>query len=118
MVTIPGKIINHLRALSTGDVEPIDREEGVCTELKRLFKLDPWPDGLDLSAWPRWSGFRGHPVPAPESGYLRARHVRYYHMTPAKWAADEYGDNRREFCAFLADQFELLNAEASQEAVK
>jgi len=112
---IDQEVIDHLRALSTGDVQPMDPKTGVCHEMSSVFDIDL--SDVDYTDWPKWSGLWGHPVPASNDygrrgGYLTAI-TAYQSTTTPNWAADEYGDNRREFCAFLADQFDQLNKEAA-----
>jgi len=116
MTKIPQPVIDHLRALSTGDAIPEQLACGVCQELIRKFKfvLDPELDTKGLTAfyskWPKFSGCHWYPVPSPKFEFAMSAYTRERNL----WAQDEYGDNRREFCGFLATQFELLNAELEE----
>lgn len=90
---------------------------GICDLLStyRSFrKLDYLPAGPTIVGWyaPHWplySGYAWFPVPHPSMPANLA-----FHASIPKWDG-EYGDNRRKFCLFIAEQTELdLKEKAAQ----
>lgn len=95
------ELAEHLRKLSSGAVQPKEPGNGLCFEIRR-FELCSGSLGNEvideMPHWPAGTGGDCHPVPHPDQAS--------YYSVENKWAADEYGDNRRELCAWLAEQLE------------
>lgn len=97
----------HLRALGTGEKRLMCRQHGICGELHHLVYLGHISNFTRLAVtqlmrgWPKASGSYLFPVPHPNldpaDAFLELRDL---------WADDEYGDNRRELCRWLADRLE------------
>lgn len=105
------KIIHRLTMLANREVLPRYSRYGICNEISDLFE-GSFPERMgaaqemvkDLSSqWEKWSGSKNHPVPHPVYGASYA----YISDRIELWAEDEYGDNRRELCSFLANKLSL-----------
>jgi len=101
-------LILHLIRLGDGTDQPSDKRLGICNELqewaiKPLYSRRDWDyvswlmvDPVIL-AWPKHTCDRAYPVPCPYlDEYFAFNHRRDL------WADDEYGDNRRELCHYVA----------------
>lgn len=97
------ELIWHLRDLGTGRVQPEDPGHGICREIN----LPDMPGALPgilyshMSTWPLSTGSSMYPVPHPRLGCFTA-----YQRTEDYWANDEYGNNRRQLCLYLANAIE------------
>jgi len=96
------RMIKHLRALASSELQPIFKEYGICTELAQTFELK----GLisvnlvskHAESWKEYSSKPTFPVPdsvlGPECSY---------HMLDNLWDIDtEYGRSRRRLCLHIA----------------
>ena len=100
------EVIEHLRKLGHNRILPYNTQLGVCYELNfrfkfRLDKLNP-AVGIKYQGWPLYSGDPQFPVPHPtmqdpEKAYVYDREL---------WEDNEYGNSRRAFCLWLADELE------------
>lgn len=89
-------VIEYLEGLSDGSIEPSLPGVGTCTNLTQKFGYQAVDQFSKLSIeWEKFSGDKTFPVPHPEMTSENA----YYHVN--LWTG-EYGDNRRELCAFVA----------------
>lgn len=104
------KVIEHLRALGRKEVDPIDNNQGLCSELSERFYFsgdvcltdEQLEDVQDLmNDWPKSSDEIEFPVPHPTMDPVES-----YCVCDDLWGDDEYGDNRRELCLWLADELE------------
>lgn len=100
-------LIEHLRGLSQGTHTPASKGLGLCFDLTNLIrcgKITIEDRGLALDAmlnWPNATGDWEYPVPHPTEPPAIA-----FVEFPNLWGDDEYGDNRRELCAWIADRLD------------
>jgi len=95
-------MINHLRKLSTGEIQPKDDELGICAEIESFFSDSDSDEIMQLSKkWPEFSGDRHFPVPNKSRSAQKA-----FMFIDYLWGDDDYGDARRRLCAWLADELE------------
>lgn len=96
------EIAAHLLALSKREIESININSGICAELSEVFDLSHYEISIivgDIAEnWSKFSGSRTFPVPHPMIDSARA------FDTGSIWSADEYGNNRRDLCAFIAEE--------------
>ena len=91
----------HLRKLGSIELKAMHPGLGICFEVQRLVSYQNTVFIVRLMGkWPKATGTAGYPVPHPE---LSPPHA---FLSVNLWAADEYGDNRRELCLWLADEIE------------
>lgn len=93
-------IIAHLRALGNSEITPIDLDHGVCAEIYNMY-------GVTVPAkiyekWTECSNSSSNPVRCAPSLFNKGK----YNGGINHWDNDEYGDNRRRLCLWLADYFE------------
>lgn len=91
----------HLLALSTGAVQPEAPHLGICYELyrRRYFESPALAElwvGNNLTDWPKFSGRRLYPIPSQDGAHWAFKNSNNL------WADDQYGDDRRKACAYLA----------------
>jgi hypothetical protein len=91
-------LIAHLKALGNGTQAPVSKHCGICYDVKTNFGYGVRDMTNDLMhQWPKYSGDDTYPVPHdklnPHSAY----------DLDDLWADDQYGDDRRELCLFLAN---------------
>jgi hypothetical protein len=95
-------LVAHLRALGKGEIQPLDKHQGICFEVLVRFGPERQRIKALFSSWPKFSGCQKWPVPHPECDAVFAA-VSSNNL----WADDDYGNNRRELCLWLADQLEV-----------
>lgn len=92
-------VVDHLRDLGEGTIQPQQKNIGICPIL--TLEFDVWDLYDSFEQLPGFSGHRvfpiKHPTLDPMYAYLNSKNL---------WADDEYGDNRREACLYLADWIE------------
>lgn len=91
------EIIKHLEGLADGSIEPADDRFGLCHEMSNWlpFRSDEWVSKMAVG-WDKFTGIIDYPVPHPSMTPERA-----YQSDIELWTG-QYGDNRRELCAFVA----------------
>ena len=91
------KIASHLEGLANKTIKPLYWNSGLCRELR--FLKTSIRDLVDIRMWPKFSGDINYPITTgsktPEFEY---------NYTIGKWKDDEYGNARRELCAWIASQ--------------
>lgn len=92
-------IIENLRGLASGEIQPGTRDFGLCRELR--LKFDFTIPHKAYESWALWTGRYPFPVPHPTLDPSKAFLLAY-----DMWSDDEYGDNRRALCRHLADWME------------
>lgn len=115
------RIIDHLKGLADGTIEPLDTESGLCSEL--YYFIEEYlglskPRWFDFKCghlrdtfkkWPKSSGSTAYPVPNPDcvvGEYFVDQAEDIYEERVNLWADDEYGNLRRELCTFVADELQ------------
>ena len=107
-------IIDHLRKLASGEIEPSVPVFGLCCEINVLtHKLccDGIESHMELSykSWPKWSTSVSYPVPSPFEGGEDAAEVMYYFAnSDAKWRTGQYAEDRKDLCRHVANYLENL----------
>lgn len=113
------EIISHLRKLGKGEILPRSNVSGICADLKTVFNADIcWEVRKLIPAWPKYSGCYAFPIPAPKGheGDESDAYIDYNKDSSSSiWQDDEYGDNRRELCLFLADCLEAEYKDSLQD---
>ncbi len=104
------EIIDHLRKLGKGEILPDNDHTGICNDLAKVFNRGiSWDVTKLASKWPKYSGSENFPIPTP-SYFDGGEDIAYLcydnNSSMSMWQDDEYGDNRRELCLFLADCLE------------
>lgn len=97
------RVIDLLESWAEGQLSPVDKWCGICTNLGRLTKpyLSGWEALISEAAetWPEYSGHPHYPVPhpdlLPEAAYTALLEVE-------KWSG-EYGESRRRLCQHIAN---------------
>lgn len=103
------ELAQHLRDLGNGVIKPRHTSEGICRELQILVNEDRISPrqriyiSILMRGWPKHSGSLTYPV---RHSWLISETA--YHDTNNLWDNDEYGNNRRELCIWLADELEKL----------
>lgn len=99
------ELAKHLYGLADGTIMPRNRSEGLCTELSYLkaerglrWKLS-FEVRVIMNTWPKFSGSKMYPVPHAELGPSSA-----FLLLDDLWGPDQYGNDRREMCRFIADK--------------
>ena len=102
------KISEHLRELGLEEIHPIRYSVGLCEEIECRFGVSV-PEEF-FKSWDGFSGDSNYPVPAPQ-GYVdlygTLASYKAYHMEQDLWIG-EYGDDRRELCLHLANEYERI----------
>jgi len=101
------ELIEHLRELGDGDIQPQCLREGLCDELITLFDT-PYSVIHLAKSWDKYSGDAHYPVPHPSKNSYAAYYGGFYNG--CLWGNSEYAENRRELCHHIADEIEeMLN---------
>lgn len=105
------RLIEHLRRLGNGAM-PSQKSEGICLEVHEFLHENIHVNQIQIivsykkqvavamQTWPKRSSSTTYPVPHPS----KAAYAAY--MQDNIWGNDEYGNNRRELCLWIADQLE------------
>jgi hypothetical protein len=98
------ELITHLKALGNGTQEPLDDRLGICYDIRERFGRATKRLVCDLmDGWPKRSGDDSYPVPHAEK-YADFAFIECSIL----WTNDQYGDDRRELCLFLASELEKI----------
>ncbi len=97
------ELINRLKGLSTGHLQPFDDNWGICNDLFKRYGID-WAELYPYFVkWSKYSGILEYPVPSTDPK-LDAREAFYERSNI--WGNTEYGYLRKELCLFLSVEFE------------
>lgn len=94
------EIVNYLRLIGRGDIEPAYSGTGICTNLSEKFCY--CVDVGVFGGWSKFSGYYAYPIPSTEHG-LSSDEI--YSRRAGMWSGS-YGDLRKELCLWLADYYE------------
>jgi hypothetical protein len=97
-------LIKHLRQLGNRERHPTEDDAGICYELMYTCRVYPSLVRELCLTWPKFNGDPIYPIPGSPTKYIPGRNV---------WGADQYGNDRRDLCLFLATAIEdkLIEAE-------
>lgn len=100
-------IINYLEGLSSGEVEPIQLQDGICHHLNRMFQFQSvrYVDSIPkyfCKEWPECSGNTAFPIVHPDHSAREA-----FYLCEDLWSG-EYGASRKRLCKFLAEELEKM----------
>lgn len=95
------EIATHCRKLGLGEVTPIYTVTGLCYELGTLFKMDRGKFRELARSYPNHSGNSHYPIPAPDGSDPE----EVWRETENLWIG-EYGEERKRFCLWLANEIE------------
>lgn len=103
-MTIKQEIVEHLRELANGEIDPVFEDAGICCELFTKFDTSNRHLYNIFKLWPKFSGQFGHPIGLdlnnPFKLYMDAC------SSSTMWGESAYTDQRRELCDFMADTIE------------
>ncbi len=94
------EIVNHLRNLGDGKIQPIDASCGLCWEISENFYVQLHALVM-FSLYPNFSGSAEYPIPHSE---FKASHA--FNHFDNLWDDSAYGNERRKFCLWCADEIE------------
>ena len=101
-------VVEHLRKLGNKEIKPKDADYGICAEMEEMMSFTAqMAISRLMSAWPLVSDRLAYPVPHPYMSAVKA----FYFYSDDIWADDEYGDNRRALCLWLADEIDKMESE-------
>jgi len=101
-------LIEYLTSLGTGEIKPKSTEYGICHSINYEFCNSDAYNYLEKISklwvyWPKYSGSKLYPVGIDSKKY----YPDYLFVNVENlWGDDEYGNNRRELCLWLAEQLE------------
>lgn len=99
------QLIKHLRKLGNGEIKPINKGYGVCSELSvcKIATGDAEKVYKILVAWPEGTGSAGYPVPHKNLTGFGA----YDRQDIPMWdRRTQYGKARARLCLYIAQELE------------
>ena len=107
------EIANYLECLANGTITPKNENCGLCKELWYIFGVKT-TDLVDIRMWPKFSGNIKFPITI--NGKPQIEYEYIYDCN--KWGDDEYGNVRRELCAWIASKLRerILTRSSEKEA--
>jgi len=104
------EVVEHLRDLASGDVQPCQLSNGLCWDLTQVLQLRWQFVGEVALRWPENAERSYHyPVPSYDSSHDQRTAYNFYRLFETgftKWGDNPYGDARRRLCDWLADWLE------------
>ena len=91
-------IAKHLFLLGTGKIKPLNKEAGVCAELRNVFNHNGTAFVANYAkSWSKYSGVFLYPIAHSRKSVRDA-----FWGIVNLWDNTPYGDNRRELCLHIA----------------
>lgn len=94
-------IIEHLRELADGTVQPSNTDHGLCIQLRRM-NIGVGCMSI-MMKWPEYSGNRFYPIKGTD---YRSPHFLYTNTRNLWDFSTKYGQARSRLCDYMADYFE------------